>query len=75
MPIKEILLSIGSSIVKDRLGWRLLRLGGAKHSERGIVNISLVGCKHQTIAGKICDQSKKCQGKFDCLVYEMLFIK
>ena len=48
---------------------------GARHSERGIVNISLVGCKHQTIAGKICDQSKKCQGKFDCLVYEMLFIK
>ena len=26
MPIKEILLLIGSSIVKDRLGWRLLRV-------------------------------------------------
>ena len=26
MPIKDILLSTGSSIVKDRLGWRLLRV-------------------------------------------------
>ena len=26
MPIKEIFLSIGSSIVKDRQGWRLLRV-------------------------------------------------
>ena len=47
---KGDLVIIGSSIVKDRLGWRLLRVVrteiscsvGTAHPDQGIINISLV---------------------------------
>ena len=48
MPIKEILLSTGSSIVKDRLGWRLLR----------VVRKSTVAFKDQTSANAVRRQMR-----------------
>jgi len=61
MPIKEILLSTGTPIVKDKLGWRLLYKSGEKinssigagHFGQGIINLSLVERGHHTIASEL----------------------